>query len=149
METLNQIVEAIMPYVVTIVTAIAGYVAVVIKNKITEKLNTQTKKEVAEATVNYIQQVYASLNGEEKLQKALDTVITWLNEKGISTTEAEARILIEAAIKGFKESWLATEAKQLEVDSMKANMLPEENTTEEMVSEEKAVTNETNSEVTE
>ena len=119
MENVNQIVNAIMPYVITIVTAIAGYVAVVIKNKFEEKVNTQTKKDVVEATVNYVQQVYSALDGKEKLQKALETSIQWLNEKGINITEAEATILIEAAIKGAKEGWLSTEAKQLEVDSMK------------------------------
>ena len=108
MENVNQIVNAIMPYVITIVTAIAGYVAVVIKNKFEEKVNTQTKKDVVEATVNYVQQVYSALDGKEKLQKALETSIQWLNEKGINITEAEATILIEAAIKGAKEGWLST-----------------------------------------
>lgn len=105
MEQLNQIISALMPYVITIVTAIAGYVALKVKNKFEEKINTETKKEVVEATVKYIQQVYEALDGKEKLQKALETSIEWLNEKGISITEAEATILIEAAIKGFKDSW--------------------------------------------
>ena len=105
MEQLNQFVEALMPYVITIVTAIAGYVAVVVKNKIAEKINTQTKKEVVEATVKYVQQLYETLDGKEKFQKALETSTEWLNEKGIKITETEASILIEAAVKGFKEGW--------------------------------------------
>lgn len=105
LDNLNQIITAIMPYVVTIVTALFGYLAVRVKSKLDEKINTQTKREVAEATVNYIQQVYSALNGEEKLRKALDTSIEWLNEKGIKVTEIEMTILIEAAIKGAKEGW--------------------------------------------
>ena len=105
MENLNQIINAIMPYVVTIVTAVFAYLAVRIKTKLEEKLNTQAKKEVAEATVNYIQQVYSALDGKEKLQKALETATEWLESKGIKVSEAEMTILIEAAIKGAKEGW--------------------------------------------
>lgn len=105
MDNLNQIINAIMPYVVTIVTAIFAYLAVRIKTKLEEKLNTQAKKEVAEATVNYIQQVYSALDGKEKLQKALETATEWLESKGIKVSEAEMTILIEAAIKGAKEGW--------------------------------------------
>ena len=105
MDNLNQIINAIMPYVVTIVTAIFAYLAVRIKTKLEEKLNTQAKKEVAEATVNYIQQVYSALDGKEKLQKALETSTEWLESKGIKVSEAEMTILIEAAIKGAKEGW--------------------------------------------
>ena len=94
-----------MPYVVTIVTAVFAYLAVRIKTKLEEKLNTQAKKEVAEATVNYIQQVYSALDGKEKLQKALETATEWLESKGIKVSEAEMTILIEAAIKGAKEGW--------------------------------------------
>lgn len=114
MENVNQIVTAIMPYVITIVTAIFGYIAVVIKNKFTEKANTETKKQIVEDTVKYVQQVYETLDGSEKLKKALDTSITWLNEKGITITEAEATILIEAAIKGFKDSWTTDKSNTTE-----------------------------------
>ncbi len=114
MEQVNQIITALMPYVVTIVTAIAGYVALKIKNKFEEKINTDTKKEVVEATVKYVQQVYEALDGKEKLQKALETSVEWLEEKGITITEAEATILIEAAIKGFKASWYTPVTPELE-----------------------------------
>ena len=112
MEQLNQIINAIMPYVVTIVTALFGYLAVKVKAKFEEKVNTQTKKEVAEATVNYIQQVYEALDGKEKMEKALDTAIEWLNEKGIKVTEVEMRILLEAAVKGAKEGWATSQIAQ-------------------------------------
>lgn len=116
LEQLNAIIDALMPYVITIVTAIAGYVALAIKKKFEEKINTDTKKEVVEATVKYVQQVYYALDGKDKLQKALETSIDWLNEKGIAINEAEATILIEAAVKGFKSTWEApaTEAPTLE-----------------------------------
>lgn len=104
-EQVNQIMTAIMPYVVTIITTLFGYLAVVIKKKITERLDTETKREVAEATVKYVQQLYETMNGKEKFQKALETMVEWLNEKGIKVTEAEATILIESSVKGFKDGW--------------------------------------------
>ena len=110
MENVNQIISAIMPYVITIVTAIFGYVAVAIKNKLSKKIDTDTKKEIIGETVKYVQQVYETLDGKEKFRKALDTSIEWLNEKGIQITEAEATILIESAIKGFKEGWVTEKA---------------------------------------
>ena len=113
MEQLNQIMNAIMPYVVTIVAALFSYLAVRVKAKFDEKINTETKRQVIADTVKYVQQVYETLDGKEKLQKALDTSIEWLNEKGIQITEAEATILIEAAIKGFKEGWTTTDTKEL------------------------------------
>lgn len=112
MEQLNRILNALMPYIETIVIAIAGYVALKIKTKISEKVNaetekisTETKREVVEATVLWVQQVYEALDGKEKLRKALDASILWLSEKGICITEAEATMLIEASIKGFKDTW--------------------------------------------
>lgn len=110
MEQLNLLLDALMPTIISIVTAIAGYVAVVIKNKIAEKVDTETKKEVVEATVKYVQQVYETLDGPEKLQKALETTLQWLSEKGIIISETEATILIEAAIKGLKQGWTTNKA---------------------------------------
>lgn len=122
MEQLNQIINALMPYVITIVTAIGGYVALKIKSKFeekanaeTEKISTETKREVVEATVLWVQQVYEALDGKEKLRKALDASIEWLNEKGISITEAEATMLIEASIKGFKDTWNHPVIEEIEV----------------------------------
>lgn len=139
MDNLNQIINAIMPYVVTIVTAIFAYLAVRIKTKLEEKLNTQAKKEVAEATVNYIQQVYSTLDGKEKLQKALETATEWLESKGIKVSEAEMTILIEAAIKGAKEGWATQKIAEndLIISSAQVQALETETTEAETTEETK------------
>lgn len=139
MDNLNQIINAIMPYVVTIVTAIFAYLAVRIKTKLEEKLNTQAKKEVAEATVNYIQQVYSALDGKEKLQKALETATEWLESKGIKVSEAEMTILIEAAIKGAKEGWATQKIAEndLIISSAQVQALETETTEAETTEETK------------
>lgn len=105
MEIVNSLIHTLMPYVITIVGASAGYVAVSIKNKLDEKLNTDTKRTIAKQTVQYVQQVYQTLNGPEKLDKAINTFVELLNEKGIKVTEVETRVLIESAVKSFKDSW--------------------------------------------
>lgn len=105
MEIVNSLIHTLMPYVITIVGALAGYVAVSIKNKLDERLNTDTKRTIAKQTVQYVQQVYQTLNGPEKLDKAINTFVELLNEKGIKVTEVETRVLIESAVKSFKGSW--------------------------------------------
>ena len=105
MEIVNSLIQTLMPYVITIVGALAGYVAVSIKNKLNEKLNTETKRTIAKQTVQYVQQVYQTLNGPEKLDKAISTFVELLNEKGIKVTDVETRVLIESAVKSFKDSW--------------------------------------------
>ena len=98
-----------MPYVITIVTALLGYVSVAIKNKISKKLDTQTKQEVARATVEYVEQVYQALGGAEKLQKAIEQARLILQEKGISITEVELKMLLESAVYGMNKEKNAAE----------------------------------------
>lgn len=108
-ENLTQFINAIMPYVITIVTALLGYVSVAIKNKISKKLDTQTKQEVARATVEYVEQVYQALGGAEKLQKAIEQARLILQEKGISITEVELKMLLESAVYGMNKEKNAAE----------------------------------------
>lgn len=126
METLNQIMSALTPYLVTLVTAFAAYVVAIIKKKLTEKLDTQTKKDIAEATVNYVEQVFEDLDGKEKLQKALETSTQWLNEKGIKVTEAEMTMFIEAAIKGAKQGWNEQKLQEASVKALESQSAPVE-----------------------
>ena len=108
-ENLTQFINAIMPYVITIVTALLGYVSVAIKNKISKKLDAQTKQEVARATVEYVEQVYQALGGAEKLQKAIEQARLILQEKGISITEVELKMLLESAVYGMNKEKNAAE----------------------------------------
>jgi len=108
-ENLTEFINAIMPYVITIVTALLGYVSVAIKNKIAKKLDTQAKQEVARLTVEYVEQVYQALGGEEKLQKAIEQARLILQEKGINITEVELRMLLESAVYGMNREKNAAE----------------------------------------
>ena len=105
MDFLNQLLDILLPAIASVVTVVFGILATRIKSKYDEKVNTETKKKVVEATVAYIQQVYNTLDGEEKLTKAMQTASQLLIEKGIDITDLELRMLIESAVYGLKQGF--------------------------------------------
>ena len=89
----------------SIVTAIAGALGFAVKKiyqKFVEKklkaLDEETKKQVAKTVVSAIEQFYKGLHGEEKYQKAFESLVAMLAEKGITISELEGRMLIEAEV---------------------------------------------------
>ena len=89
----------------TLVTAIAGYIGIVVKNLVKKYINDKTKKEVAKNAVQFVEQVYKNLHGEDKLIEALKAASEMLMEKGITITELEMRVLIEAAVAEFNKAF--------------------------------------------
>lgn len=69
-----------------------------IRKKYNQYVNTDTKKKLVNDVVYYTEQVFKALHGKEKLEKAKSTLVTLLNEKGISFTEEELNVLIESAV---------------------------------------------------
>ena len=57
-----------------IITAIAGYIGFVAKNLFTKYINDKTKAAVAKTAVQFVEQVYKDLHGEEKLQKFINSI---------------------------------------------------------------------------
>jgi hypothetical protein len=88
-----------------ILTGIAGYIGIVIKNLYTKHINNKTKRDVAKSVVQFVEQVYKDLHGEEKLNAALSAATEMLAENGITVTELEMRVLIEAAVAEFNEAF--------------------------------------------
>lgn len=88
-----------------ILTALAGYLGIVIKRLYTKFVNDKTKQAVAKTVVQAIEQIYKDLHGEEKLNKALESMSEMLAEKGITITDLEMRMLIEAAVAEFNEAF--------------------------------------------
>lgn len=89
----------------TIVTAIAGYIGIVLKNLCKRYMDDKTKKDVAKTVVQGVEQLYKDLNGEEKLERAIDNASEMLETKGIIITEMELRMLIEAAVGEFNDAF--------------------------------------------
>lgn len=104
----NLMVEFISAYgatiMYTVVTAIAGYLGIVVKNLVQKYVNDSTKKAVAKICVEAVEQIYKDLHGEEKLNKCLEAMAEMLMEKGITITSLEMRMLIEAAVLEFNKN---------------------------------------------
>lgn len=100
--------EALEPYLMEIlslvITGIVTYIGLQAKSIFEKYINTQIKKDVVESTVKYVEQIYKDVHGAEKLEKAKEKALDWLNEKGITISETELEILIESAVNGFNNS---------------------------------------------
>lgn len=92
-----------------VITTIAGYIGILIKNLYQKYINDQTKKDVVKTVVQSIEQIYKDLHGEDKLNKALESASEMLAIKGIEISEFELRVLIEAAVGEFNNVFNKTE----------------------------------------
>lgn len=89
-------------------TALAGYLGIVAKNLFTKYINDKTKEKVAKTAVKFAEQVYKDLHGDDKLNKALEAAAQMLAEKGITITDLELRVLVEAAVAEFNKAFEKT-----------------------------------------
>lgn len=92
-----------------IVTAVGGAIAIWAKKIYTEHVNTKTKEKIVKICVRAVEQMYKDLHGEEKYNKVVESVVEMLGEKGITITELELKMLIEAAVGEFNETFKNTE----------------------------------------
>ena len=81
-----------------IVVAIGGFIGLVLKNLATKFVNDKIKVQVAMTAVKGVEQIYKDLHGDEKLNAAMSAAAEMLAEKGISCSELELRMLLEAAV---------------------------------------------------
>lgn len=92
-----------------VLTTIAGYIGIVVKNLYQKYINDKTKKDVVKTVVQSIEQIYKDLHGDDKLNKALESASEMLAIKGIEISEFELRILIESAVGEFNDVFNKTE----------------------------------------
>jgi hypothetical protein len=90
----------------TIITAVASFIGMSIKKAYTKYIDTKTKKEIVDSTVKYIEQIYKGvmISNEDKLSKAKEKALEWLNSKGLKISDTELDILIESAVNGLKKT---------------------------------------------
>ena len=94
-----------------IITAIAGYIGIAAKNLVKKYLDDKTKREVAKTAVQYVEQVYKHLHGEEKFNEALSAASDILADKGITVTKLELMVLVEAAVGEFNKAFTKQDAE--------------------------------------
>lgn len=88
----------IMDVLMVIVTGIVGYLGAQLKKVLDEKLDTKQKKQVAQDTARYVEQIYKDLDGEAKAEAFDEAAAQMLSEKGIAVTDLELKVLREAAV---------------------------------------------------
>lgn len=88
-----------------VLTAIAGYLGIVVKRIYEKYINDKTKQAVAKTVVQAIEQIYNDLHGDEKLNMALQSMSEMLAEKNIHISELEMRMLIESAVAEFNNAF--------------------------------------------
>lgn len=93
-----------MQILYTLITAFFGYIGLVVKNLVKKFLDDKTKLSVVKTVVKYVEQVYKDIHGDDKLNQAITAASAMLAEKGITITELELRVLIEAAVAEFNKN---------------------------------------------
>ena len=93
---MEEFIGAIMPAVLTLVTAILGYVSYRVgrlidaqmeKNNIYDAL--KANEVIVKASVKYVEQVYKEMDGQAKFEKAKEKALKIMAEKGIDIGEDE------------------------------------------------------------
>ena len=100
---MTQLQPLIINAAITILTAVATYVGVMIKNFVQDKVNSEEKKKIVETTCRYINQIYKDVDGPTKFEKAKENILQQLNEKCINITDLELEVLIESTVNSFKD----------------------------------------------
>ncbi len=104
MEFFNQFINEYGTTILyTILTALAGYLGIWVKSLYTKYINDKTKQDVVKTCVSAVEQLYKDLHGEEKYNMVVESVSDMLEEKGITITELELKMLIEAAVGEFNK----------------------------------------------
>lgn len=88
-----------------ILASIFGCIGYAAKKVYQNHINDETKRSVAKAVVQFVEQAWKSLHGPDKLQKALETAEAMLAKKGIKFDADEMMVLIEAAVAEFNEAF--------------------------------------------
>lgn len=88
-----------------ILTAVAGYIGLALKKLYTKYVNDKTKESVVKTVVQGVEQIYKDLHGEDKLAMAFEAATEMLSEKGITITDFELRMMIEAAVAEFNKAF--------------------------------------------
>lgn len=98
---MEELMNQITPYIMIILTAIAGYLATKIKSYFDAKIDKDNQERLMQfikATVEFVEQIGIDLKPEEKFELAKAKVLIWINQKGITVTEEELQVLIEAFV---------------------------------------------------
>lgn len=102
-----------------ILCALFGCLGYALKRLATKYVNDDTKRSVAKVAVQFVEQVWTTLRGPEKLKKALETAEAMLKKKGGDFDADEMEILIEAAVAEFNAAAKQPLLKEATADAVR------------------------------
>lgn len=91
--------QMLTEYLPAILTTIITVIAAQLKIRYNKYVDNETKRDVAATTVRYVEQLYKDLHGKEKLNKAKESMLALLEDKGVKINEIELVMLLESAVK--------------------------------------------------
>lgn len=94
-ELINQICNNILQ---TILVLVFSYVGLAFNKLNTKYVNSETKRIVVKDCVKCVEQIYTDLHGDDKKAECENRIVQLLYEKGITITQTELDIMIEAAV---------------------------------------------------
>lgn len=97
----------------TLLTAFAGYLGLWIKSLYTKYINDKTKKDVVSTCVKAVEQLYKDLHGEDKYNEVVKSASEMLALKGITISELEIKMLIEASVAEFNNAFNKSDRKEI------------------------------------
>ena len=89
----------------TLLTALAGYLGIWVKSLYTKYINDKIKRNVVTTCVKAVEQLYKDLHGEDKYNEVVKSASEMLAIKGITISELEIKMLIEATLAEFNDAF--------------------------------------------
>lgn len=74
------------------------YIGVAFKNINKKYVDTETKSVIVKNCVKCVEQIYTDLHGDKKKEQCEQQIVQLLYEKGITITQHELDVMIEAAV---------------------------------------------------
>lgn len=106
---MNDLIQQIVPYLISIVTVVLGYVAFRVGKVIDGAMNKyniydtiKTNQTIVKASVEYAEQVFKEAKGQEKFDLAKERAVQIFKDRGIEISEKELNTLIEQSVFQFK-----------------------------------------------
>lgn len=81
-----------------IITAVIGYLGIIIKNTLKRYFSEKEKREIIKNAVSAVEQCCRDKHGEEKFKEATTSVKKVLRDKKITASDTEIRIIIESVL---------------------------------------------------
>ncbi|WP_025728379.1 phage holin, LLH family [Atopobacter phocae] len=112
---MEMIQQAIINGVISVLVVVIGVLASGLRRYIVDKSNelraSKDNKEIevartlAMVTVQATEQIYNTLHGKQKLNKAIEMFFHALDQRGIAISQTDAQTLIESAVKEMNDTY--------------------------------------------